>query len=383
MQIAVQLEFKVDRKEPLGDLVRRVAALFASNHLEPQIQASFSDGPPVGLRKTSAVERALKKYPHLARLDRNDAARLAPNLPPIRRLSNADSDVPFPLADVIALAVGVPRSLPFHAVSVSFGHAGFGGMAFPPGLAPPLGISVSDAWWVNGRTRSLTGLYSVEGSERSRTLPDPPPAIAAILAGLGKARSKGQFAAPDFLTVAAAAASPDAVPREIAIINPILRKYRTSELQALVARIGLPYDLPPALEAMAAARGAGGPLKPALVAAFSPRGYDCRGGSGLFSLRRRTPTNHIIDIELDVGTWSRSVTFMFSVRGPGYNASLMPPVTARDASHPHRQYPIGDTANWERIVANIAAIADELERTFVVEVTSVVDPAPAWFDAGR
>ena len=129
MQVAVQLEFKIDRKEPLGDLMRRVAALFASSGLEPEIQATFGDGPPVGLRKTSAVERALKKYPHLAGLDRTDVPRLTPNLPPIRRLSNTDSEARFPLTDVIALADGVPRSLPFHAVSVSFGHADFGDFA--------------------------------------------------------------------------------------------------------------------------------------------------------------------------------------------------------------------------------------------------------------
>ena len=58
----------------------------------------------------------------------------------------------------------------------------------------------------------------------------------------------------------------------------------------------------------------------------------------------------------------------------------MPPVTRRDDG---RQYPIGDTANWERIVANLAAIVDELERTFVVDVEQAVGPAPAWFDPGR
>lgn len=87
-----------------------------------------------------------------------------------------------------------------------------------------------------------------------------------------------------------------------------------------------------------------------------------------------------MDVELDVGTWSRPVTFMFSVRGPGFNATLIPPVTAR---HTSPQYPIGDTANWERIVANIATVADELDRTFVAEITSAVEPAPAWFEPGR
>ena len=71
MNVAVTLEFKADRKEPLGDLIRRVAAAFDQVGLEPQISATFSDGPP-GLRSTSAVERAIKKYRHLARFERND-----------------------------------------------------------------------------------------------------------------------------------------------------------------------------------------------------------------------------------------------------------------------------------------------------------------------
>ena len=69
-----------------------------------------------------------------------------------------------------------------------------------------------------------------------------------------------------------------------------------------------------------------------------------------------------------------------SVHGPGFNATVMPPVAPRAGAG---QYPIGDTENWQRIVANIAAIVDELERTFVAEIEAVVDPAPEWFEPGR
>ena len=372
MHVAVQLEFKANRKEPLGDLVRRIGTLFEHAGLQPDVRASFADGPDI-LRKTSAVERAIRKYPHLAALERNDAPRLSPHLPPIRRLTNLDSSMPFALSDVVALADGVPRSLPFHVVNLNFGHADFGPIVFPPTQAPVPGIAVHDGWWVNGRNRSLTAFYVVEGEATAKKLPAPPPAVATILEGLGKPKSRGQFVAPE------TAASQASVPREIASINPILIKYRKG-LKALIERIPLPHDLPPASEATQAALGARGPLKPALVEAFERRGYDCRGGSGMFTLRRRTSANHIVDVELDVGTWSRSVTFMFSVRGPGFNATLMPPVTAREAS---RQYPIGDTANWQQIVANIAAIVDELDRTFVAEIEAAVDPAPEWFEPGR
>jgi hypothetical protein len=58
----------------------------------------------------------------------------------------------------------------------------------------------------------------------------------------------------------------------------------------------------------------------------------------------------------------------------------MPPVTLH---YDARQYPIGDTVNWTRIVANVGAIVDELERTFVVEIEAAVGPAPDWFEPGR
>ena len=379
MNVAIQVEFKADRKEPLGGLVRRVVAEFERSGLQPQILATFSDGP-AGIRGTSAVERAIKKHPHLARFERNDAPLPSPGIPPIRRLTNGDPSTPFPMTDILALADGVPRSLPFNAVSLIFGHADFGRVALAQGLAPPAGIAIGDSWWINGRNRSLMAFYAVEGDANSKKLPEPPAAIRAILAGFGKPKRTAQFVAP---TVAVSPAPTDSggplVPTEIELVIPIIKKYK-SGMKAFIERIGLPHDLPPASEARLTSRGATGPLKPTLVEAFKPRGYDCRGGSGTFTLRRRTATNHIVEVEMDVGTWSRSLTLTFSVCGPGFNATLMPPVTARDDA---RQYPIGDTANWERIVANIGAIVDELERTFVPEIEAAVGAAPEWFEPGR
>lgn len=377
MNVAVQTEFKADRKEPLGTLIRRVADAFQQNGLTPEITASFSDG---AAGTTSAVARALKKHPHLARFERSDAPPRGVPFPAIRRLSG-DPPNTFELADVLLLADGVPRSLPFNAVIVHFGHEDFGrSSGFPPRLAPQPGIAIGDNWWVNGRTRSLSAFYIVEGDAKAAKLPPPPPAIGAILASFGKPRRSKQFVPP-------LAVAPPGAPLEtagpvssgIAAVAPIVAKYRSS-LKAMIERIGLPNDLPPAADVLVAHIGARGPLKPVLVEVFAGRGYDCRGESGIFTLRRRTATNLVIDIELDVGTWSRSLTWMFHVRGPGFNATLVPPVTTRDEA---RQYPIGDSANWTRIVENMAAVVDELERTFVPEIEAAVPPTPAWFEPGR
>jgi len=92
--------------------------------------------------------------------------------------------------------------------------------------------------------------------------------------------------------------------------------------------------------------------KPVLVRAFKPLGYDCRGGSGTFTLRRRTSGNLTVEINLDVGTWSRSLTGFFKVHG------LLPlPVSRRAAGG--GQYPIGDEHRWQQIVANLAALGVE------------------------
>jgi hypothetical protein len=328
------------------------------------------------------VERAIKKFPNLARFERNDAPLQRVGLPNIRRLTNGDGEEPFPMADLLALADGLPRSLPFQAVSVLFGHADFGRADdFPIGLTPPTGISIGDNWWINGRNRALSAFYAVDADATAKRLPEPPATIGAILSSLGKPKRSAQFVAPRVATPAPEATSDTArpaLPLDIAAISPIVAKYRAG-MMALVERIGLPHDLPGPNDVRQMHRGASGPLKPTLDVAFKPRGYTCRGGSGTFTLRRRTPSNHVVDVELDVGTWSRSLTAMFSVHGPGFNATLTMPVTLRGGG----QYPIGDTANWERIVANLAAVVDELERTFVTEIEAAVGPAPAWFEPGR
>ncbi len=87
MNVAVTLEFKADRKEPLGAMIRRIVAAFEQAGLDAQLSATFSDGP-AGMMTVSAVERALKKYPHLARIERNDPPLQGAGIPPVRRLTN-------------------------------------------------------------------------------------------------------------------------------------------------------------------------------------------------------------------------------------------------------------------------------------------------------
>lgn len=44
-------------------------------------------------------------------------------------------------------------------------------------------------------------------------------------------------------------------------------------------------------------------------------------------------------------------------------------------------YPIADDATWGRIVENIAAVVEQLERTSIAEAEALSPAAPAWFAA--
>lgn len=380
MKVALQLEYKTNRKEPFGALVRRIVAAFEDADLEATIAASFSDSPvPGGI---SAVSRALKKYPALAPLDRQ--APLLPGSPPVRLLMNEGPAEPFPLESLLLLADGLPRSFPFHTATAMFRHKQFGNLGSPGGPFGRLpGIIATDRWWVNGRIRSLAALYVVEGETGAKTLPLPPTPVAAILSAFGKAKRTSQYVVPNAGGEAMTAPQPavavvQATTAGAIKAGAIVDRYRAG-MQAMVANLPLPYDLPPMQEALREAATAAGPLKPVLVEAFEPRGYGCRFESGTFTLRCRTPDNHVIELIADVGTWSHMVTAIYIVHSPGFRAAVPLPVSARVAG----QYPIGDAERWRRIVANLAVIVDELDRTFLPELEKAIDRAPEWFEPER
>jgi hypothetical protein len=158
----------------------------------------------------------------------------------------------------------------------------------------------------------------------------------------------------------------------------VVQNYR-AQFRDMIERENLPHDLPSSREALTAT-GLGqrsGPMKPALVRAFKPLGYDCRGDSGTFTLRRRTPGNLTVEIMLDVGTWSRSVTAMFLVGGLGFRSRLHLPVAKRAMDG--AQYPIGSPERWQQIVENLAALVAELDRTFVPAIEAASGPVPSWY----
>ena len=178
-----------------------------------------------------------------------------------------DSDS-LPFATLAAVADGLPRSLPFHAVKVRFGGKAFGN-------GTPLittGVGASDNWWVNGRNRHLSAGFIQEVVGSAKVLPPPAGPLGALLAALGKPSKTNRFPLVDF--------HPGQKPN--AALDAIGQKYR-GLLRELVESAGMPHSLPPVAEVLMLPRPPH-PLKPALESAFKALGYSCKGGSGTFSL---------------------------------------------------------------------------------------------------
>jgi hypothetical protein len=47
------------------------------------------------------------------------------------------------------------------------------------------------------------------------------------------------------------------------------------------------------------------------------------------------------------------------------------------------QYPIGGVEQWEKIVANLAALCRHLDSVITPEIDAAAGPAPEWFDAPK
>jgi hypothetical protein len=390
MRVALLITFAASKKEPLVAMMDCVHQGFLDAGLgEPVIQFTFADAMVGG--SVSSVDRVLKRHPELERFV--TTAVQMPQIPGARRISNGplspSAGEAVPYATLQEIAAGVPRSFPFHGVAIHFHSPAFGDLVpMSLNVAETIaGVLLGDSWWVNGRIRSLSACTVVEAEPGGKKLPPPASAVAAVLAACGKVKRTVQVPLPEQNNVASAPGV--RMPGEVGLVasaNPeaaravktIVLDYR-ARLKEVVERAALPHELVPRTEAL---RGAGlrvtsGPRKPALERSFKPLGYNCRGESGTFTLRRRTPANLTLELHLDVGTWGHNVLAMFMVWGLGFKATLMLPVSANDLAG--GQYPIGDADRWQKIVENLAALVAELERSFVPEIETAAGPSPEWY----
>jgi len=386
MQVAELQEFAASRKEPLAEMLARVHAAFLAAGLgEPAVAFMLADAPmQMG---ASYLDRAIKRFPALAALDGTEEPY--PGALPRRRIASL-SGAAENYATILEIAALVPKSLPLHGISVQFRAPDFAD-GFANGLTGALhgvrpGVLVQDNWWVSGRQRSLSALRVVAAEATGKKLPPPPATVQAVLAALGKPRKTQLVPFTDIMTPQAEAPAipvPPPVSAEVAAALQGILRGMPERLSAILARDVLPHDLPPAQEARMARQfgETTGPMRPALVRAFKPMGYDCKGGSGTFTLRRRSAANLTVALELDVGTWGNFLAAGYSVQGLGFSVPVRLPVGKRCMED--RQYPRGGPERWQQLVDNVAALVAVLDHELVPEIEAITGPSPAWYQPER
>lgn len=424
MLIAVFTTFAASRKVPLVDVVERAHQAFIDQGFgEPAIRFSMSDPPNsaeisaivqiMGTKRVSSIERVLKRWPELERFARIVGPAARGHTRAMSNVTERGAIEPIDFAIIKEIARGVPRSFPCHGVGFHFSASGFSeGPELPPAADPrtismlaragvdvfagqptSAGINVRDSWWVNGRQRSVAALRLVEADAAAKKLPPPPANVAGVFAACGKVRKTMQV--PFQMSQPG---TPPAAARGIAgsemgeAIRSVVRAYRERMTELLET---LPHDLPHqedrSAEISPTATGipATGPKKPALVEAFAPLGYDCRGDHASFKLQRRTPKNLAVHVHVDIGGWGSTVNASMKVIGladdHGFKAALNLPLSRQAArgmvggGEFVGQFPIGGAERWRQIVENLAALVGSLDRSFVAEIEAISGPSPEWF----
>ncbi len=373
MRVATHITFAASRKEALVDLAGRTRQAFLDAALpDPAIRFTLIDAARL---KSSPLDRVLQRYPEMQRFFALD--RIMPgSQTESRLLTNVSTGEPVDYATLHAILAGVPRSYPLGAIWLHFYAPVFGErMIGLPKMGNSLpGVIVTDVSWVTGRQRALWTYTVVEASESDQKLPPNPEPIDAVIKALGKVKSRAQVRG----LAPGGGIAGGISPANAEAVKAIVAGYR-ARIREVVERAGMPHDLPPAAEIRGQNPGiTAGPRKPALEAAFKAMGYSCRGGSGQFHLTRRSSRNLVIELYLDVGTWSHQVSAIFLAQGVGFKASLGIPVAPADIAF--GQYPIGDALQWQKIVENLGAMVRELDRSFVPEIEQAAGPTPAWYE---
>jgi hypothetical protein len=396
MKVALLTSFTASRKEPLAEVLNRVHLAFTPEGVgEPLIQFNFGDSATassvaaqLNMKRVSSVDRVLKRFPDLEQFV--TVTDPMPGIQGSRRISNgphspaAGQSVAFEM--LLAIAEGVPRSFPFHSIKLHFFTDLFGSLgSLSPRLADMIpGVLLSDSWWVNGRNRSLSACTIVEADPAAKKLPPLPDEVAKVLDACGKIRSTKQLPLPGEAEIASSAkvqtrsglVAASADPKAVEAVKPILADYR-ARLSEIVERAQMPHDLPPQNEAPRLnPNQPAGPRKPTLNEIFGPMGYSCKGGSGTFTLHRRSSGNLTVRISIDVGTWSHNFLAHYIVMGLGYAATLSMPAAPRATPG---QYPLTDAEQWRKIVENLAALTRKLDASFVPDIEKAAGPSPDWY----
>lgn len=410
MLVAVVQVLTASKSEPLAAALTRIYSAFHTAGLgEPLLQFTLVDAAPLSglVNRVSAVARAVRRYPELEPFA-GHAAPIVGRTGPIRSLSNLDAYggvAPVPFLLIEQIASGIPRALPFAAAHIRLSTPSFSvdperlipenrvRMSLSKlGVAPDLihavapGVTIQDTSRGGGRQRMIFAMTTTVADDADKRLPPPPAPVAALVAACGKPRrTLQQPISPHEPTYVWGRPHPLPPDRLLAIQND----YRC---RIKVMAEAMPHEILPLTgpgEALLA-----GPQKPELQRCFTPLGYSCRGDNGTFALRRRTAANLTVELSIDVGTWSHSLTASYAILGISQQQEFrlqvgLPPsaqskyLGERFGWDHYVQVQIGGPDRWRQLVENLASIVAALDASFARDAEAAAGPSPPWYQPDR
>jgi hypothetical protein len=339
-------------------------------------------------RGASAVGRAIKKHPELARFQLSAVSNLDGKTRAVLTNVEGHHTGAAPLGFVspeilLALVRAVPRSYPFWDAEIFFteeipGQPASSSASKLPALegwnlfgeAIPH-VSFQGGWRPSGYKAFVHATLCLGAVEAfGAKLPPLPPSTQECLAPFGNAKTILRFRRTDAEAAAFAETS-----AQLQTLRDEWRDRVKREMSAL----SLPHDLP--------IEGTGAqynpltlPHKPALVHAFKPRGYrylSAESGRGCFALGKLTENRNRLLLDFDLGSQWHHYSGGLTVEGANGRCHVELP------AHPQQRgtsYDIGSDETWLQLVENVALLVDHLERVFVPQVERHLGRTPDWYE---
>jgi hypothetical protein len=381
MYVVRTFEIALDRAESVGDAMRRArSGLAAVDDSAAPLRIFLSD-TLTGASKGCA--RVVKAFPELA--------ALACTVEGVALLSSFDENVPGSrehLDSALAperaqrLADGVPRSFPLNDSHFYFGPLpallGRSGALPPPAPLRRSGlphldlvageIAILSQWWISRRrTRLFAAAREVLPPADATELAPVAEEVAALLSATGAVKRERRRLEPSTDDERAAIA------QQVAAAEAVLRPLKTEWARA----IAFPHSLEPD-------PGGGDflPLRDALVATFSPRGYRQRSSArprpgGMWVLIKRTARGNELELRLDRGPINGRLSARLILCGPLWRHDLGSIPLAPD----RLEMAVATDASARRALVNLAEAVAVAEAALVPPLEQIHGDGFAWLTA--
>lgn len=398
MKLYRKYTFRIEKRESLGSLFQRVTDVLNQFGQTSKVYFYFEDQ---AIGSVSACDRLIKRFPVFESFAFTHAEARANPPKIIKSISNFNNswDISYESQSATAIsteilsnvAVGVPRSFPFHYSHFIFDNVSLLNTSEPdtgdassqvlqyssrvPRSYNNSAIVLDSHWWVSRREHHLTVIVALPiptAGEEVVLLPEKTKSFIQAFGKIAEERLEIVYTQQE-------ATERQAV---IARLVSVTTRYNQN-IGNIIQTLPLPHSLPSVEQVgLHGEEFKIGSMKDVLVKYFKSLGY-CyqakRSGHGIYSLTKLTPNNNELEIYLDVGSWSRSVTASFSFNGMSMSGSVGLPVSknAIDVA----QYPILSIEQWRQIVENLVVVVNYLEKTFAVEADEVSGSTPRWYAA--